>query len=373
MGDADDEGRLKARIIDFLGGGTRNGLHGTNGLKQAVDLDNGHLLDTQFIEDAVGAQSRKDISSYVRELYQRRVAALSLDPSELLKLQATLLLGLGEARYLTSEERRLALARTYRVYVPPGMKSPEGIHQFRDSFREIRRAERDDLIKRIADVVAEMLHKPQAPLATVGTKTPWEYEILEAQDDYIYPAKAEGQTRTVLRKRTIRSVVSALTKFRQTYTDRTLGGAMPDVQNVGQGQLTIENLRPSEENGVPGYRYDVVITFPPLQREAAPIEIAWLLTHRLTAEDQWHPGASHFVRLTPSVPIGKLSISVRFSAPEIPTDIWRIDNVPPQNALRTGVRGEALTPRNDRVAAEWNEITLGRTCGIVWQWPQHIH
>lgn len=372
MRDADNEKRLKAQIIEFLGASTRNGLHGTNGQKTAVDLGNGHLLDIQFIENAVSAQSRKDISSYVLELYQGRVATLALEPSELLKLRATLLLGLGEARYLTSDERRVALARTYRVYVPPGRKSPEGIHQFRDSYRDVRRVEREDLLAGVAGIVLEILESPQTPVATVGPKTPWTYEILEAQDDYVYPGSAEGQIRTVVRRRTIRSTVPALTEFRQTYTDRTPGGAMPEVQNVGQGQLTIENLRAYDENGVIGYRYDVVISFPPLQR-GKPVEVAWLLTHRLIAEDWSRPGALHHVRLTPSVPIGKLSISVRFSAPEVPEQIWRLDNVPPPNVLQSGARGEALTPSHGRVEASWEDITLGRACGIVWYWPKHIH
>lgn len=371
MRDADNENQLKARIIDFLGASTRNGLHVSNRPKTAVDLGNGRLLDIQFIEGAVSAQSRKDISSYVLELYQGRVATLALEPSELLKLRATLLLGLGEARYLTSDERRLALARTYRVYVPPGRKPPEGIHQFRDSYRDVRRVEREDVLAGVAGIVVEMLESPQFPVATVSSKTPWTYEIVDAQDDYVYPASAEGQIRTVIRRRTIRSTVPALTEFRQTYTDRTPGGAMPEVQNVGQGQLTIENLRAYHENGVPGYRYDIVITFPPLQR-GVPLEVAWLLTHRLTDQDQWRPGAVHHVQLTPVVPIGKLSIGVRFSPPEVPEEIWRIDNVPPQNIRQAHARGKNLAPSHDRVQAKWEDVTLGHACGIVWHWPKHI-
>lgn len=372
MSDADNEKQLKARIIEFLGASTRNGLHGTTRQKTAVDLGNGHLLDIQFIEDAVSAQSRKDISSYVLDLYQGRVATLALEPSELLKLRATLLLGLGEARYLTSDERRVALARTYRVYVRSGEKRLEGIHQFRDSYQKMRRVEREEVLAAVASIIVERLKSPEVSIATVGLKAPWTYEIVEAQDEYVYPARAEGQIRTVIRRRTIRPTVPALTEFRQTYTDRTPGGTMPEVQNVGQGQLTIENLRDYEENGVPGYRYDIVVTFPPLPR-GEPLEVAWLLTHRLTHRDQWRPSSVHRVHLTPAVPIGKLSISVRFSPPEIPEEIWRIDNVPPQNVLQAQARGEALTPSHNRVQAKWEDITLGRTCGIVWYWPRHLN
>jgi hypothetical protein len=262
----------------------------------------------------------------------------------------------------------VALARTYRVYVPSGGKPLEGIHQFRDSYQKVRRVEREEVLATVASIIVEQLKSPEVPIATVGSKAPWTYEIVEAQDEYVYPARAEGQTRTVIRRRTIRPTVPALTEFRQTYTDRTPGGAMPEVQNFGQGQLTIENLRDYEENGVPGYRYDIVVTFPPLPH-GEPLEVAWLLTHRLTHHDQWRPGAVHHVQLSPAVPVGKLSISVRFSSPEVPKEIWRFDNVSPQNVLQAHARGESLIPNHERVQATWVGITLGRACGIVWYWP----
>lgn len=372
MGGVHDEDDLRARIIEFLGASTRNGLYRTNGLVKVVDLGNGRRLDSKGVEDAINARSQKDISPYVLTLCNGRAATLALGSSDLLKLRATLLLGLGEARFLTSDERRMAFARTYRVYIPAGRKALEGIDQFRDRYQDVRRVEREEVIATVADIILEWLKIQQPSVDIVGSKAPWTYEIVDAQDDYLYPASVEGQVRTVIRRRTIRSIAPAITEFRQTYSDRVPGGSMPEARNVGQGQLTIQNLRPYEENGAPGYRYDIVISFPPLQR-GKTLEIGWLLTHQLTKRDQWGPGIIHRVQLTPAVPIGKLSISVRFSPPLVPSNIWRVDNVAPQNIIQVEARGEALTPTQDRVQAVWEGVTLGRACGIVWNWPENLH
>lgn len=367
----DDRQQLENEVTRYLRASTRGGVHASTSRRSPTGLLGTERLDVALIEQVIDTQSPKNVDHFVNELYKHRVDISALEPAALLKLRAMLLLGLGEAQHLTSDERRDAFARTYRKYRASGTVAAQGVSQFRERYSEVRRAEREDLIARIARLVTKELSdtRPSAPPAR--NTLPWEFEIAEGRDEYIYPARAEGNELTVIRSRTVRSTTPALAEYRQTYTDRSPGGALPHIQNIGQGNLRMENLRPYEEDGTPGYRYDVVITFPPVPH-GKTVDIAWILTHRFTAENQWKPGHKRFARLTPVTAVDKFMIGVRFTEPETPTEIWRLDNISPQNALEPSSRGAPIDIIQGRAEAAWENLVLGRTCGIVWHWPDQV-
>lgn len=368
-----DRPAIADAIRNQLGQATRQGLFVAKASRRglAVDIDGRPVTVSpdsvsQIIEDLAAV----DVSAYTRQLRVGPLSQINLDPVALLKLRATLLLGTGEARWLSPDERRAALSRTF-PRPRSALRPSESRETFLAGYHELPRVERERLLTDISEVIAAELvattvvksnsARDAAPPRREGT-----VRILEYDDAHVWPS-VPGQPTIVTRRRTIRSLVDGLTEYRQSYSVNSASGATPRPWIVGIGELAVENLRSFEEDGMRGYRYDLVFTFPPLNAQEDRV-LQWTVE---VAPDEEAPDASEGLwvfGLAPHDPVDRAHISVRFSTARQPREAWRVDNVVPANVRLESSRADRLQPVDGFVEAEWQEVPRGLACALVCIW-----
>ncbi|MDQ1175018.1 hypothetical protein QE430_003325 [Microbacterium testaceum] len=234
---------------------------GRHGLKRSSSFDPGVelaveastvLVTAAIVEQAISDLSPEPLQEQVRTLLRSRSESVQdLKPASLLKLRAILYLGLGEAQYVHSGERRESLVRTYTAYVPVGKPAPRGVEAFRVGKNNLSRAEREDLARLIAETVLDKLSKLQVsedanfdsrfettPHANDGDA----FAIVKYVDQHVYPARGEG-TMVVRRTRKLRALRDGVDSFTAHYATLSRTGPEWHPRITGFGDLTVSNVR----------------------------------------------------------------------------------------------------------------------------------
>ncbi|MBM7502933.1 hypothetical protein ACFPER_05600 [Agromyces aurantiacus] len=357
----------------LLGRSTRHGMYTSLATRAGLPLPSvrsGFRLSVDSVEQVVQDTTPTDVSRWINALYVKRVEDLPLDAADLFKLRVLLLFGLGQARYLKAEERRLALARTYRISALSGENPSLGAHQFRNRASDVFRAERDQLIGETARLVSSSIvqvtpneARKTSPSAAIMASN--DYRIVDYDDQHIYPASGAHE-RSVIRRRTIKALRDGVNQFRAQYTLTSVRGVIPRPRIVGIGQLTIEHARPHEENGQSGERYDLVINFPPLKKDQTRV-LQWVVERE---QQPTRAGGSgiQVAGVTPAVAIDHATISMRFESSVLPARCWRFDSVEPGDASLEELGSGELRMQSGYVSAEWDQPLTGRASGIAWRW-----
>lgn len=372
-----DDEKLTNDIVDLLGTATKHGIYLAKTTKRGLTLrpfGAPFELHLQALEQIVQAISSVDVSTYITRLLQARLAHLDLDPAALLKLRATLALGLASARYADPQDRRLALARTYREYVPPGRTPPAGAERYRDAYSRLRRVERDQLLRDIAVSVSE--HLTQVELSEPrGVNPTVEAEVTNGKDDYrivsftdrhVFP-EPPSRRMIVYRTREIKALRNGVTQFRQQYSLFTSSGARPHPKIIGIGAMEVHGVRGEVQNELPGYRYDLIINFPPLAKDRTYL-LTWMVESDAAPRDLGVGDGVYTIDLVPRAQIEHAEISARFAAGLQPTEVWRLDDVVAGDARLPDAATAALSLDNGYVEAAWQHPRPGRASGIAWRW-----
>lgn len=365
------DSEVEAEIRRLLARATRHGIYTSASTRAGLPLpsiQSDFRLSLEMVDQVVQDSTPVDVSNLVRTLYVRRVDDLGLDPVAILKLRAIYLLGLDEARYLTGEERRLGLARTYRFSPQSGENAFGREAQYRNRSTDVYRAERDALLDQIANLLVASLTAPEAtvvdelPARTKDSARP--YRILEYEDQHVVPAHSDHR-RWVMRRRRIEALRDGVTEFRQQYTVVSSLGATPIPKHVGVGQMLMERARPHAENDELGFRYDLVFTFPPLQRGQTRV-LQWTVELGRDANRSGGSGVNT-AQVIPSVEIGYAIIGVRFESSLEPASCWRFDDIAAGDGKLEHLATE-VPIEDGYVCAEWPNPALGRASGLGWRW-----
>lgn len=367
------DGNVESEIRRLLGQATRHGIYTSTATRRGLSLPSvrpDFQLAPEAVDQVVQDSTATDVTRWINVLYVKRADALPPETRDIFKLRAMLLLGLGQARYLTSDERRLALARTYRKNVAPGQDPPSGANQFRNQVTTFYRAERDQLLDAIATLVAGSIADVGASDTharnLAGFRAPAiDYRVVDYDDQHFYPASG-AHHRSVIRRRTIIALRDGVSQYRSQFTVTSVRGVSPVPKIVGIGQLTVEHDRPHEENGQAGRRYDLVIDFPPLAKGQTRL-LQWIVDREQQPTRAGGVGVQS-VNVIPTVEIEHATISVQFEPPVAPSRCWQFDSIEPGDVAIEERASRELELRSGAIQGEWDHPRLGRATGISWRW-----
>jgi hypothetical protein len=315
----------------FLSALTRHGVDKTTAARNGVtvNLDGVYsLVSRSDLRKEVDAISPESVDRHIGALVRSRLEDIELSPSGLLKLRASLILGVGGAEQYDGEQRRRALTRTY-MYPQRVVGLQEGAARFRNE-DNLDQDDREALLRQIAERLEAALRSSE-PAVALGAEraTPGGhdgFEVLTYQATRVMPESSDGQLVTS-HDRVIRATVAGLKEFRIRQRDSRADAKPPHTTLVSAGQARIENLVPYwEPDGARGIRYDFVVEFEPMALYEER-EISWTWTFPPNPDEIYANGMTTHLSLTPRIPVTRAKLGMKFDPQHLPAAVWHFVNV----------------------------------------------
>lgn len=359
-------------IYRALAGATRGGLHSASSTERGVlvEIDGREIpVAPGLIEQIVADTSPVDVAGHIAALRQQRMDELGLDVASTGKLRYMLALGLGPARLLNTADRQLALSRTY--YRQSRLRVLEGSQRYLDRYKDLPRGEREALLDTLAKTIVAEFKRPMyvdPPSSTISADEG--FITVDYLDQHVIPTRP-GRRRTVTRTRKIRANRNGVTEFRRSYFITQTRSADPLPYLLGAGGFSVENKRPhSESGGLEGYKYDIVIVFPPM-KPGDERTLQWTVDVHQADLAQERRG-TQTISLTSIAPIEHASISVRLDPAPAGIEFHRIDGCNPHDVDLVDQAAAAVVVIDGYGQAEWDQVQPGLTYGLRWRWPQEV-